>query len=192
MYRFYRNLYTDEGYLTFTLPVKKNDILLSKFLLSMSTVVAAFCVILIDAIISTLVCSIFKNDSSGGGSSIESEPTEFLYGIIVFLLVVFSIALAILVLFALISVFSRMSHRKRIVCTIVGFYGIGIIFTVFFVSILTSIGSNALTWNDIIPKSLHDTTTLLFLSAITVFIALLSIIVYTFDYYMIDKRLNLY
>ncbi len=32
MYNFYKNLYTDEGYLTFTLPVKRSSILLSKFL----------------------------------------------------------------------------------------------------------------------------------------------------------------
>ena len=31
-YRFYKNLYTDEGYLTFTLPVKRSRILLSKTL----------------------------------------------------------------------------------------------------------------------------------------------------------------
>ena len=40
LYRFYLNLYTDEGYLTFTLPVKKSDLLLSKFIFSMSTLVA--------------------------------------------------------------------------------------------------------------------------------------------------------
>ena len=31
-YRFYKNLYSDEGYLTFTLPVKRSEILLSKTL----------------------------------------------------------------------------------------------------------------------------------------------------------------
>ena len=32
--RYYRNFFTDEGYLTFTLPVKRNQLLLSKFITS--------------------------------------------------------------------------------------------------------------------------------------------------------------
>ncbi len=50
--RFYRHLYTDEGYLTFTLPIKRGDILLSKSLnamiwLTAHTVLLIACILLI-------------------------------------------------------------------------------------------------------------------------------------------------
>ncbi len=44
LYRYYSNFFTDEGYLTFTLPVKTKDLLLSKFLSILTYSVASICV----------------------------------------------------------------------------------------------------------------------------------------------------
>ena len=50
LYDFYRRLYTDEGYLTFTLPVTRHELLLSKLIYSMLTVSIGMVFIIIDAI----------------------------------------------------------------------------------------------------------------------------------------------
>ena len=49
--RFYRNFFTDEGYLTFTLPVKRNELFLSKFITGIFTSFATGTVLVIDVCI---------------------------------------------------------------------------------------------------------------------------------------------
>lgn len=49
--RFYKNFYTDEGYLTFTLPVKKSQLLNSKTLMSLIVYVATALVLAFDVVL---------------------------------------------------------------------------------------------------------------------------------------------
>ncbi len=49
--RFYKNFYTDEGYLTFTLPVKKSQLLNSKTLMSLIVYVATALVMAFDVVL---------------------------------------------------------------------------------------------------------------------------------------------
>ncbi len=49
--RFYKNFYTDEGYLTFTLPVKKSQLLNSKTLMSLIVYVATALVLVFDVVL---------------------------------------------------------------------------------------------------------------------------------------------
>lgn len=53
--RYYKSLYTDEGYLTFTLPAKRGTVLKSKVLLSYITFSATAFVLFIDTVILTLI-----------------------------------------------------------------------------------------------------------------------------------------
>lgn len=49
-YRFYKNFYSDEGYLTFTLPVKRSTLLLAKTINTFVWSLIGFCVVLISAL----------------------------------------------------------------------------------------------------------------------------------------------
>lgn len=49
--RFYKNFFTDEGYLTFTLPVKRSQLLNSKLILSTSTMIITGVMVAVDVIV---------------------------------------------------------------------------------------------------------------------------------------------
>ena len=70
-FRFYKNLYTDEGYLTFTLPVRRSSIYWSKTLNSMLWIVLT--------ILTVLVCSAANQLIGGSGSAIEEYRALFDY-----------------------------------------------------------------------------------------------------------------
>ncbi|MBQ8550053.1 MAG: hypothetical protein IJ426_01795 [Clostridia bacterium] len=53
--RFYKNFFSDEGYLTFTLPVKKTDLINSKLLTSFIFNIASFAVLAVNVVIMLVV-----------------------------------------------------------------------------------------------------------------------------------------
>lgn len=67
IHRFYRNLFTDEGYLTLTLPVTANQVMLSK-------VLAGLLWLLIDAVVVS-VCSVLAGIVAAGFTDASLEST---------------------------------------------------------------------------------------------------------------------
>ena len=53
--RFYKNFFSDEGYLTFTLPVKRSQLLNSKLIMSGTTMLATIIVIIINVFFMLLI-----------------------------------------------------------------------------------------------------------------------------------------
>lgn len=190
LYRFYNNLYTDEGYLTFTLPVKKQDILLSKFLFSLITLVAGVLVGVIDALIYVGIGNAFASPNEGMGP-ITVSPSGILYALLIFSILLFSSIAAILFVFIMISLASRFSKVGRGIFALAIIYGGGIILSSLLAPILSLMDGSTVRWADILPPEVAGAATLLLLCAISAFMAMVATVLYIIEYYLLDKRLNL-
>ena len=190
LYRFYLNLYTDEGYLTFTLPVKKSDLLLSKFIFSMSTLLSGAVVGAIDGLIFAFVSSLVTGPSTDTKPVIV-DSTVFPFSLAVLLIMMFSAVAGIMFVFIMISIASRFSKVGRSVFAVAVVYGGGILLSSLLVPILTLMDSSTLRWSDIIPEAMASGVTLLLLFLIAAFFAVLATLLYIVEYYILDKHLNL-
>ena len=190
LYRFYLNLYTDEGYLTFTLPVKKSDLLLSKFIFSMSTLLSGVVVGAIDGLIFAFVSSLVTGPSTDTKPVIV-DSTVFPFSLAVLLIMMFSAVAGIMFVFIMISLASRFSKVGRSVFAVAVVYGGGILLSSLLVPILTLMDSSTLRWSDIIPEAMASGVTLLLLFLIAAFLAVLATLLYIVEYYILDKHLNL-
>lgn len=190
LYRFYLSLYTDEGYLTFTLPVKKSDLLLSKFIFSMSTLLSGVVVGAIDGLIFAFVSSLVTGPSTDTKPVIV-DSTVFPFSLAVLLIMMFSAVAGIMFVFIMISLASRFSKVGRSVFAVAVVYGGGILLSSLLVPILTLMDGSTLRWSDIIPEAMASGVTLLLLFLIAAFLAVLATLLYIVEYYILDKHLNL-
>ena len=193
IYRFYQNLYTDEGYLTFTLPVKKQDILISKFLTTALSLLSSVIVVFVDVFICALAEVIFTKDKDGiSGGQEGFSLYEFITGTAELLCTVLAISALILLIFIIISTFSRFSNKKKIIIYIVAAYGFGFVITFIAIVFSAVIGFNPVSFSEILPSGVYDLASLILLFAFTAFNALLAIILFTVEYRLLDRHLNLY
>ncbi len=138
LYRFYTNMYTDEGYLTFTLPVKPKHLIISKLI----TAVVWSLISLIVVLISVIVIVTF---GTGNGlvnfewtnifsrlSEVGINTADIIYGIIyLFVSVVFSF----LIIYLSITIAAVLTRKHKILVAIGVYYGINTV-----ISIFTTIG----------------------------------------------------
>ena len=199
--RFYKNLFTDEGYLTFTLPVKRSSILSSKLIVSTTTMMATFITLIVDVGIMLVIG--FRNDIftpefakeiSDALAMISKHvgiPYAILYifeGIVAFTL---SIMASVLFLFVCISVASVITKKAKIITAIAIYYGANGIIT-FVLQLLFLFGIPAASeWVSEINK-----TTLLPFIGVSAFVIILLIsifctILYGIQYWLLDRKLNL-
>lgn len=199
--RFYKNHFTDEGYLTFTLPVKRSSILSSKLIVSTTTMMATFITLIVDVGIMLVIG--FRNDIftpefakeiSDALAMISKHvgiPYAILYifeGIVAFTL---SIMASVLFLFVCISVASVITKKAKIITAIAIYYGANGIIT-FVLQLLFLFGIPAASeWVSEINK-----TTLLPFIGVSAFVIILLIsifctILYGIQYWLLDRKLNL-
>ena len=198
--RYYKNFFTDEGYLTFTLPVKRTQLLNSKLILSGVTNLVTFFAITIDIVI--MVCigyadKIFTKEFLDSVEYIFRElwgllkwylPLYILEG---FALIVLSIVFSALFTFACITFASMITKRAKLITAIGIYYGANGIFTfiiqIFYLFSLNSISTHFAQLSEV---ALKPVLALALLVAILL-LAMFSAILYTFVYWMLDRKLNL-
>lgn len=150
MYRYYTNLFTDEGYLTFTLPVKTTSILTSKVINAMiwsaySLLIIFFCIFIYVAFGmaegSHLINSeIFRELKDG----IRILTETYSAGIIVKYIIEFLVFLFVSLLYGTISIYlaltigSIIAKKHKILAAIGIYYGINMIMSLF-ITIINSI-----------------------------------------------------
>ncbi|MBQ8302327.1 MAG: ABC-2 transporter permease [Clostridia bacterium] len=189
-YRFYQTLFTDEGYLTFTLPVTKQDLLLSKFIFSLASIAVGGFI----SSVSMVLMLLFSGTISVGESetpAVSADPMLLVYGLEALLIGLLAIVLGTLIVFVLVTLASRFSKKGRGVFAVAAIYGLGAIFSVFMTTFMSYVDSKALAWSDVIPEAQMDGVTALLLLCIIGLLALVCTALYTLEYYLLDKRLNL-
>lgn len=201
--RFYKNFFTDEGYLTFTLPVKRSQLLNSKLIASVLTMFCTAIVIFADIFIMLAIGSgesfyneLLKPMSQSFSALLNNftvADTVYLWLaiIIILLLLLLSSVFSTLFLFACIT-FAAIITKKAKVITAIGIYYVanGVISS--FLQILYIFGIAAISeWVSALPQNMHDPMITIILFGVVVALSLLCLLLYTLEYFMLDRKLNL-
>ena len=145
MIRYYKNMLSDEGYLTHTLPVKKSSILLSKLLVTLVSELITILAIMVSLLIYSpdiyveivkAVSQLFVNIEIK--ELIEVIYVMILFGIIVVLLGIFEVTLVAMCL-SLVSTFNKSKVTKAILIYIGISMGLSIFVSFFVTSIIINI-----------------------------------------------------
>ena len=199
-YRFYQNFYTDEGYLTFTLPVKKITHLDSKLISSLSVSCVAMLVLVVDLFImlgiglgGDMWATIGRFFSEITGLVINGASVMIFVAIAIEMLVLLvgSMLLGTLVVFLCISIASMVTKKYRVILGIVIAYIVSGVFS--FISSF-AMGLGSVGFSDVvgmIPADLGGLFTVMFLLCALALEYLLVTVVYTVEYRILDKHLNL-
>ncbi len=201
--RYYKNFFTDEGYLTFTLPVKRSQLLNSKLI---SNLLVMFCSgIVIFADIFILIALGVGNDFYNEVIMPISNAIAKLFNSIstsdcIYLCLMILAAIAILILitvfstlmiFACITFAAVITKKAKVIAAIGIYYVANWVITGFmqlvYIFGITSIGDLIST----MPESVGVPTVTIMLYAVVVFLGLLCLLLYTLNYFMLDRKLNL-
>ena len=198
--RFYKNFFTDEGYLTFTLPVKRIDLLNSKLILSVTTTFATGFVCVINLLVLLAVgfskhvfTKAFFLDIAKFISDSFHELGVYIivYILEILLLYILAIVFSNLFLFCCITFASIITKKAKVVSAIGIYYVASSIFSSI-IQLLYFFGFSSLSelFAKIPEYSINPIIAIMLLVAI-LFMAVFSFILYILQYWMIDKKLNL-
>lgn len=193
--RYYNNCFTDEGYLTFTLPVKRSQLLNSKFIASL-IVNAATGLCLYTNVINIFVIA-FRDDKDFWNSFVymfEEIPdfaSEWLYVAEALVLFVGLVVLSTLLMFVCITFASVVAKKGKVFAAIGIYYGVTMVIS-FFLQIVYTIGGVWLfEWIATLSEAFIKSFVALFLFVIILFVVTMCVVLYTLTLWMIDKKLNL-
>ena len=198
--RFYRNFFTDEGYLTFTLPVKRETLLNSKVLAGFIAMAAAaaVCALNFSIIFAIPQYEVFRSGEffSGIEEGLREIPDHLVgplivMGIEALVLAALVLLLSVLFLYCCITFGSMLVKKGKLFASIGMYYGIGsaIISTMQLIMIL-SVGSITV-WMEPISEWQAPTIVTLILLGGILFLAALCALVYAFTHWMLGRKLNL-
>lgn len=198
--RFYKNFFTDEGYLTFTLPVRRSQLLTSKLIMSVLVNFVTATVFFVDMMImlfigignnvgfeeiTTSLNELFTLINVKEAMYIAIYVTEFL------LFVIISSITATLFMFCCIT-FASIITKKAKVLAAIGIYYVATSIVSSVTQFLYLFGIGAFgEWFSSLPSNMYAPIIAVIILLILVFIALVSLLLYLLMYWMLDRKLNL-
>ena len=199
--RFYKNFFTDEGYLTFTLPVKRSQLLNSKLISSCVTLIATGIILLVDIGIIAVIdmrkeifTPEFAKEVSVVIDTLLTEvgiPYLILYAFEIIVIGILSSMSSILFMFVCITIASVISKKAKVVTAIGIYYGANGAFTLI-IELFMIFGISALlNWVDEIKESSFLIFGGLAGFVLLLLIAIFSSILYALEYWLLDRKLNL-
>ena len=202
--RYYQNFFSDEGYLTFTLPVKRHQLLNSKIISAVIVEIATIGVIAIDALIALTIASENTLFSSVITTYIRElivlavqESFELLgfwawiYLVEIIVCILGVALLAVLLVYTVITFASMITKKNKVLVAIGIYYGVSSVFSfimqvVFTVSI---IGSPS--WLEILPTESISWLLAIVLLGFAALALAACVAAYAFVLWMLDRKLNL-
>lgn len=199
--RFYKHLFSDEGYLTFTLPVKRNQILASKLL---SGSVATFLTAIVTAInAAIIILATFNKDIfyEGWKKDFETGVNRLVvnHGVLnliiesleIVSIVILSIILTTLFTYLCITIGAVISKKAKLASAIGIYYAASSAMTIF-MYIFYFFGVNALNdWITALPGKQEYAILPIILLLMVFTLLMLCFVVYTLINWLIDRKLNL-
>lgn len=199
--RFYKNLYTDEGYLTFTLPAKRQSILNSKVFLGAVTSILTGIVLSIDSLIVTVISyrkeiftpEFIKDIKEFLENFFEDQYYYYLFIYLVQALIIFVLLSLVSILFAYgcITIASVIAKKAKILVAIGIYYGatsvLGFLMTIFFLFGATSLFDLLFELSEL--DGLNSVMLLLFM--VIFILCAVCCVLYYITHWCIDKKLNL-
>ena len=202
--RYYKNLFSDEGYLTFTLPLKRSQVLNSKLISGLVMTLSTTFAVAIETVIGLCIAYYrdiftkqFYNDIKNAISEIAKEKGfDELFTLFALILIIFVTvyAASLLFTFLCITVGSVITRKNKVATAIGIYYGATAVIT-FVAQIFSLFGMSGLVnWGDKLIL-ISDWTFLYFifgaLLVIIFFVATIAAILYAINYWLLDKKLNL-
>jgi hypothetical protein len=198
--RFYRNFFTDEGYLTFTLPVKRETLLNSKVLAGFIAMAAAaaVCALNCSIIFAIPQYEVFRSgEFFSGFQEVMREIPDHLVGPLIIMgiealvLAALVLLLSVLFLYCCITFGSMLVKKGKLFASIGMYYGIGSsIISAMQLILILSVGSITV-WMEPISEWQAPTIVTLILLGGILFLAALCALVYAFTHWMLGRKLNL-
>lgn len=198
--RFYKNFFTDEGYLTFTLPVKRSQLLNSKLIVSTVTSTLTGLVIIFDVVIMILLAFSKELFNESNLLSMKAAIANLVNHIGVYLIIYIVEAIVLLVLltvfstlflFCCITVASIIAKKAKVLTAIGIYYAASSVFSfvmqMFFIFGMVSIDSWLM--NLTVENSVGVFALLLF--GLILFMSIFCAVLYSIQYWMLDRKLNL-
>lgn len=198
--RFYKNFFTDEGYLTFTLPVKTGSLINSKLIMSVAVTLATLivlavnvCVILGIGFFDVIVDKeLFKYIAE----IIDEIVTEFgaylfVYILEAIILFVLGVVFSLLLMFCCITLASIITKKGRVATGIAIYYGVNCVLS-FVMEMIMIFGMRGIgvRLETLSAEMAYPVGTVILLAAILL-LGLVSVMLYTLQYLMVDRKLNL-
>lgn len=198
--RFYRNFFTDEGYLTFTLPVTRAQLLNSKLIMSVVMLFITFLVFIVEILIvvcigfpDTFFAPEFWQELSKDIELLWDNCGGYLIAYVLESLILFVLLLVFstLFLFCCITFASIITRKAKVLAAIGIYYVANSIFSfvvqIFYLFAIPSLGSqiSALNMETSVPALA------LVLLGIICFISIFCALLYTLQHWMMDRKLNL-
>ncbi len=201
--RFYKNFFTDEGYLTFTLPVKRSQLLNSKLIVSTVTSTLTSFIVIIDILV-MLAVGFYKEISKK--EFWHSFVNDFLkelfnfeeFGGYIVLYLIEAIVLLILFtiftslfMFSCITVASIIAKKAKVITAIGIYYVANSIFS-FVVQMFWLFGMASIdSWLINLPEKNTFGVVALILFGLILFMSIFCAVLYSIQYWMLDRKLNL-
>ena len=208
--RFYKNFFTDEAYLTFTLPVKRstlfNSKLLTAFIFNTATGIITFIGLVVflaiapyelgGASLLTVIVDSFRLSFQSFAAIMTDQLAAWLitYGIVLVIYILVAFMFETLLLFCTVTFGSLLAKKHKILLSILVYYGVNVVMTIvgYIVEIALSIGINLLV---IVPEVLAGTEILWLLLGGFIFaicaMALIAAFFYKFALSKLRGNLNL-
>lgn len=198
--RYYRNFFTDEGYLTFTLPVKRETLLNSKLISSLVLMLASVGVCILSNFIMFMI-SDFEMFRSGEffreiSNFFRQIPVDYrgylvayiLEGLIILALL---LLLSVLFLYGCITFGSMIVKKGKLLASIGIYMGANSIFS-FNSQLLMIFGTASLAvWAEALSVDIIPGLIVLVLLILILFLASICALIYAFIYWMLGRKLNL-
>lgn len=200
--RFYKHLFTDEGYLTFTLPVKRHQILSSKlisgFICGLSTII----VTVVDAAI--IILTTFRKDIFVEGwydkvvsflkEMVAESGIPYLTAFFGQLLIICLLVLILGVLFTYLCITfaGAISKKSKLASAILIYYGASSVSSIFMYMFYFFGIQSIFEWIDTLNnENAQDIALLVILLLVILFVSMLCTLAYTLNYRLLDRKLNL-
>lgn len=207
IYRYYKHFFTDEGYLTFTLPVKRSTLLNSKLLNAFIWNTASGTVLIMSFVIAFLIAPA-NPDGSGillvtiWDALITALQTffkiaggwEWAFVIVILLIICTYSIFTTLLIYACVTFGSVVAKKHKVLLSILVYYIVNMVisFISFIFTSLFSLADNALyTLAGVISVDAYNLLILFTLICVALFFVAVSVFTYNFILSRIEKRLNL-
>ena len=198
--RFYKNFFTDEGYLTFTLPVKTGSLISSKLIMSVTVTVATLivlavnvCVILGIGFAKEIFSKEFFKYVFEVIDAIVAELGAYLFVYILEAIIICILActFSLLLMFCCITLASIITKKGRVATAIAIYYGVNCVLSfVMEMVMIFGVRGIGVRLEALSTKTVFPVAAVILLAVILLF-GLASVMLYTLQYWMIDRKLNL-
>ena len=124
IYRFYKNLLTDEGYLSFTLPVNSTKHIVSKMLVSVLWIILTLVTMIITVLIMGIGTDFYNSLSlvlELAGEFFRANPELIKFVVLIIIMLIFAMFTGILMFYASMTI-GHLFSKHRIVASIISFF----------------------------------------------------------------------